>query len=224
MSGGSLCISTPLYFKYFQGRAYPLSLSPDKAAQIEEHVPHTGNRFWRRPPLQLLGDPHEDQAVHLCGEAYSKPMCVLWLGVQFLRASKVPVDWLCWTSYSVFITFGTFAHILWLPMLGFYWNLLCVNMSCIYMNFSWFFNGSFCSISLFCYIPICSSYLGLIFHLGLHILPGSQECVGGLETMRYWSDFSPYICVSHSWIQVWQQVPLTIEISHSLLGSLKFFS
>lgn len=103
-------------------------------------------------------------------------------------------------------------------------SCVCEILSCIYMYSLWFFIGSLSSISLFCHTTICNSYLGLIFHQCLHIFAGSQKCVGGLETMRYWSDFSPYICVSHSWIQVWQQVPLTIEISHSLLGSLKFFS
>ena len=41
-----------------------LPLRPDKAAQLEEHIPPTGNNFWDSP-VPVVPDPHEDQAAHL---------------------------------------------------------------------------------------------------------------------------------------------------------------
>jgi hypothetical protein len=49
---------------------YLLPLRPDKEAQIEEHIPLTGNSFGDSPDL-VVQDLHEDQAaylLHMCGE------------------------------------------------------------------------------------------------------------------------------------------------------------
>jgi hypothetical protein len=46
-----------------------LPLRPDKAAQLEEQIPHIGNSFWDSP-APVVQDPHEDQTAHLlhmCG-------------------------------------------------------------------------------------------------------------------------------------------------------------
>lgn len=42
----------------------PLPLSPGKAAQVKEDIPHTGHSFGIAP-ISVVQDPHEDQAVHL---------------------------------------------------------------------------------------------------------------------------------------------------------------
>ena len=47
-----------------QSLEHPLPLRPNKAAQLGEGDPKAG-KSWRQPTLRLLGDPHEDQAVHL---------------------------------------------------------------------------------------------------------------------------------------------------------------
>ena len=43
---------------------HPLPLRPDKAAQLEEHIPLTGNSFWDSS-APIVQDPHEDQTVLL---------------------------------------------------------------------------------------------------------------------------------------------------------------
>ena len=44
--------------------AHPLSLRSDKATQLEEHSPQTGNRFGIASAL-VVRDQHGDQAAHL---------------------------------------------------------------------------------------------------------------------------------------------------------------
>ena len=47
-----------------QCSVHSLPLRPDKALQLEEHIPHTGNSSWDSP-APAVQDPHEDQAAHL---------------------------------------------------------------------------------------------------------------------------------------------------------------
>ena len=77
-----------------EAKAHPLALSPDKAAQLEEHMTHTGNSFWDSP-VPVVWDPYEDQPehlLHMCREIYLQSMLVLWLVVQTLRAPRVQVS------------------------------------------------------------------------------------------------------------------------------------
>ena len=48
----------------FSGLGASSSTEADQAAQLEEHIPHTGNRFWDSP-FSVVQDPHEDQAAYL---------------------------------------------------------------------------------------------------------------------------------------------------------------
>jgi hypothetical protein len=45
--------------------ALPLPLRPDKAAQLEEHIPHTGNSFRDSHLLQLFRT-HMKVKLHIC--------------------------------------------------------------------------------------------------------------------------------------------------------------
>ena len=70
---------------------------PDKAAQLEEHIPNTGNSFWDSFPQT---DPHEDQSAHLlhmCREAWVQSVHThtVRLVAQSPRCSSVKVSWLC---------------------------------------------------------------------------------------------------------------------------------
>ena len=69
-------------------------LRPDKAAQLEEYIPHTGNSFWDGH-LSVFRDPHEDQVahmLHISGEALAQPVYVPWLVDQNLREPRVQVS------------------------------------------------------------------------------------------------------------------------------------
>ena len=110
--------------------------------------------------------------------------CSLWLGFQFLRAPKVPVNLRCWTSTEFLSLWDLCSYIRATNFVFLLDSCVCEILSCIYMYSLWFFIGSLSSISLFCHTTICNSYLGLIFHQCLHIFAGSQKCVGGLETTR----------------------------------------
>ena len=49
-----LGIPLPWHFKSLLGEAHTLPLRPDKAAQLEEYIPHTGNSFWDSPHSNCL--------------------------------------------------------------------------------------------------------------------------------------------------------------------------
>jgi hypothetical protein len=67
--------SNPLWhIKSLQHPVYPLRLRLDKAAQLGEQDPQAENRLrGSATPPQLLGDPHEDQAAHMC-RGWGRPM------------------------------------------------------------------------------------------------------------------------------------------------------
>ena len=73
----------------------PVTLRPDKAAQLGEMVPTAGNRAPVKSEAALcpvVGDAHEKQAAHLlpmCQELTSSP-CVI-LVVQFLEPPSAQV-------------------------------------------------------------------------------------------------------------------------------------
>jgi hypothetical protein len=71
-----------------------LALRPDKAAQLEEHIPDTGNSFRDSFPQT---DPHEDQSAHLlhmCREAWVQSVHThtVRLVAQSPRCSSVKVS------------------------------------------------------------------------------------------------------------------------------------
>ena len=45
----------PWHFKSLWGQVLPLPLRPNKAAQLEEPIPHTGNSFWDSPHSSCSG-------------------------------------------------------------------------------------------------------------------------------------------------------------------------
>jgi hypothetical protein len=47
----------------------------DKAVQLDEHIPHTGNSFGDSPN-PVVQDPNEDQAAHLLHREGLGPACV----------------------------------------------------------------------------------------------------------------------------------------------------
>ena len=72
-----------------------LPLKPDKAPELKEWIPQTGNSIRDSPPSPDVWDPNVHQAaymLHMCKVEATKvqPMYVLWLVVQFLRAPKGP--------------------------------------------------------------------------------------------------------------------------------------
>jgi hypothetical protein len=102
--GVPLSIPPPWHIKSLPGKGNQLPLRPDKAAQLEEHIAHTGNSFWDSLLFQLFRT-HMKTKLHICaGRPRSSPcMLIHSLVVQSLGASRVQVSW---SSYGVPITFG----------------------------------------------------------------------------------------------------------------------
>lgn len=61
-----MLILTTTHIKSLQYNAHPLPQKPDKVTQLGKWDPQKGrHQFQGRLPLQLLGNPQEDQAARL---------------------------------------------------------------------------------------------------------------------------------------------------------------
>lgn len=83
--GSQMGILPPLQFQSLQGQGLPLPPRPEKAAQLEEHIPHKGKSCWNNPHSNC--SEQGDQAaylLHIFREAYVQLMCVICLVVPTL--------------------------------------------------------------------------------------------------------------------------------------------
>jgi hypothetical protein len=55
------------------GLGASFSLTPDKAAQLEEHIPHTGTAFGITPTLLQLFRTHMKFKLHICYICVGRP-------------------------------------------------------------------------------------------------------------------------------------------------------
>ena len=87
------------------------SLFPTEArqkAQLEDHIPHTGNSLWGSPSCSCSGPTWRPSCA---SASYVRrglgPAHVLWLMVQCLRAPRFQVSRFCWSSCGILISFWT---------------------------------------------------------------------------------------------------------------------
>jgi hypothetical protein len=71
---------------------------PDKEAQLEEHIPHTGNSIWDSSPFQLFGT-HIKTRLHISYLYVGYPACVC--SVVDSSGSESPNIQDSWSSYGV---------------------------------------------------------------------------------------------------------------------------
>lgn len=110
MGRGPLGIIPPWHIKSLWGYTQPLSLRPDKATQVEEHILRASNSIQDRPsskglvPTWVLSS--NSTYVQGCtGGGGRSSLCKLFR-LWFSLWDWVQVDWFCWSSCGVLIPLG----------------------------------------------------------------------------------------------------------------------
>lgn len=133
---GSLGITLPWHFKSLQGYVLP---SPEEASQgspARKTYPIYRQQLLGYPPLLLLGT-HMKTKLHTCYIWVVKPrftLCIFFSWWFRLRAPRVQVSWVCWSSCGFRLPSGTTILPHMLLIICLYSSFVVLNYICNYYS------------------------------------------------------------------------------------------